>query len=88
MIKPTIGRVVLYWPPVPTGGVQRAQPHPALIAHVWNDNCINIGGFDQNGVPFAACSVMLYQGDDSGKPTGQFAEWMPYQKAQAEKNAA
>lgn len=88
MITPTIGRVVLYWPPVAIDGVQRAQPHPALISHVWSDTCINVGGFDQNGVPFAACSVLLWNDDMPGKPTSQFAEWMPYQKAQAAKHDA
>lgn len=87
MIKPTIGRVVLYWPPIPEGGTQRDQPLPALVSYVWSDTCINIGGFDGNGIPFHATSVYLLPSDSELRPSSQFAEWMPYQKVQAAKHA-
>lgn len=87
MISPTIGRVVLFWPSVPPGGLQRTQPYPALVSYVWSDRLINIGGFDGNGVPFAATSVPLLQDDDIA-PAGYYAEWMPYQKGQAAKAEA
>ncbi len=47
------------------------------------DRCINVGGFDQNGVPFAACSVILLQDDDVPPAHGYYAMWMPYQVGQA-----
>jgi len=80
MIKPTIGRVVWYWP---THKVD--SPLPALICHVWSDTCINIGGFDQDGRPFGETSVLLHQYGNP-RPTQKFAEWMPYQIGQAKKN--
>lgn len=86
-IKPTIGRVVL----VHTSAAARdasTQPRPALVAYVWNDRLINVGGFDQNGVPFAHTSLPLLQDDDAAPTHGAFAEWMPYQKAQAVKHDA
>lgn len=88
MIKPTIGRVVLFHPGVDFKGCVAVvgNPLPALISHVWSDSCINIGGFDANGVPFAATSVFLHQGDGD-RPGAQFAEWMPYQKVQVAKEA-
>lgn len=79
MIKPTIGRVVL---------VHRGtsdQPEPALISYVWNDTLINVGGFDRNGTPFSACSVQLLQDNDVPHSTSYYAEWMPQQLAQPEK---
>lgn len=79
MIQPTIGRVVL---------VHRGisdQPEPALVSHVWSDNMINVGGFDRNGQPFALTNLHLKQ-DDAEQPPMPYAEWMPYQKAQAEKH--
>ncbi len=85
MIKPTIGRVVLFWPAVPEGGTQRDQPYPALVSYVWNDKLINVGGFDANGAPFASTSVPLLQDGEPTPAGGRCAEWMPYQKAQAEK---
>lgn len=86
MIKPTVGRVVWYWPsksePICPGG---DQPLAALVAHVWSDTCINIAGFDANGVPFNRTSVLLLQ-DGNPRPDQQFAEWMPYQIGQAKKH--
>lgn len=86
MIQPTVGRVVWYWP---TGPSPVEQPWPALIAHVWDDRCINIGGFDNYGNPFARMSVQLLQDDDAPHvPQGQCCSWMPYQKGQAAKTEA
>lgn len=80
MIKPTIGRVVL----VHRGKSDQAEP--ALISYVWGDECINVGGFDRNGMPFNETSLYLHQGDDPS-PQERYACWMPYQKQQAEKGA-
>lgn len=46
---------------------------------------INVGGFDKNGVPFAATSMKLLQDDDVPPEGIWYAEWMPYQKGQAAK---
>lgn len=78
MIVPTIGRVVL----VHRGMSDQAEP--AFISYVWGDRMINVGGFDQNGLPFSARSVQLVQ-DDEVATSNIWAEWMPYQKAQSEK---
>lgn len=88
-ITPTVGRVVWYWPDpsepsICTGG---DQPLAALIAHVWSDTCVNIAGFDANGIPFNRTSVLLVQ-DGNPRPEHQFVEWMPYQKGQAAKTEA
>ncbi|MDH5219213.1 MAG: hypothetical protein OEX19_16025 [Gammaproteobacteria bacterium] len=81
MIKPTIGRQVWYWPEQ-----QVSQPYAATICHVWTDTCVNLSILDANGKQFAETSVLLYQGDEnSDRPAGKFAEWMPYQKGQAKK---
>ncbi len=90
-ITPTIGRVVLYWPDKSFSGCRpdAGQPLPALIARVWNDTSINVGGFDANGVPFSAGSVYLVPAD--GEPLNRdahYATWMPYQKGQAAKTEA
>ena len=46
---------------------------------------VNVAGFDANGNPFKATSVQLLQDDDQPNTVGAYAEWMPYQKGQAEK---
>lgn len=78
MIKPTIGRVVLY------NDGNSSQRVPAFITYVWSDNMINIGGFDFNGDAFGQTSVHLCK-DNEECFIGQ-AEWMPYQKEQAAKH--
>lgn len=85
MIKPTVGRVVWYWP---SGGDNvttndAVQPLAALIAYVWNDTIVNLAVFDHNGKAFNKTSVLLR--DD---PLSDCASWMPYQLGQAAKTEA
>lgn len=80
MIKPTVGRNLLYYPSGNTP--ETHQPHAAHIAYVWSDTCINIGYWDQNGVPKSATSVLLYN-EEMPKPTTNYCCWMPYQTAVA-----
>lgn len=92
MIKPTIGRVVWYrpseWDKSGPGALVAAQGQPldAHIVFVHGDKMINVAGFDANGVPFRRCSVTLLQDDDAAPAGSAFAEWMPYQAAQAAKS--
>lgn len=88
MIKPTIGRVVWFQPAHMLGAPDKDQPYAASIAYVHGDRCINVGGFDANGTPFAACSVCLVQDDDAIPQAGYYAQWMPYQVGQAKQNQA
>lgn len=85
LIKPTIGRVVLFYP---AGHDRSAQPHPALISYVHSDTCINLGGFNQNGEPVRATSVLLVPAGEPLPETGNVATWMPYQAAVAAEKAA
>lgn len=80
MIQPTIGRVVLF-----KGANQPSDGWPALICHVWHARMVNLAGFDANGEPFKQTSVRLLQGDDTPEGDVCWAEWMPYQKGQAER---
>lgn len=66
IIKPTIGRVVWYWP---SHLAHTSQPYAALIAHVHNDTDINVGYFDHLGVAGSEQHVALLHDDDSyGNP--------------------
>ena len=85
MIKPTIGRVVWYYPP----GGPVAQPQAAIVVWVWSDTCVNLAVFDVNGVATNQTSVFLYQNEpNSERPSSSFCEWMPYQLGQAAKTEA
>lgn len=91
MIKPTIGRVVLFHPSA-TWQDPSFAPAPvcaAIIAKVWSDNCVNLAVFDADGKSHSFKSVYLHPGDDSPVPGGgYYCEWMPYQKGQAAKTEA
>jgi hypothetical protein len=87
MIKPTVGRVVLFHPEndVPSGNFAPAPICAGIVAHVWSDTCVNLAVFDRDGVPHSYTSVLLVQDGDALPDNGRYAEWMPYQKGQAEK---
>lgn len=84
MIKPTVGRVVLFWPSTSFDRhefhVNGPQPCAATVAYVWNDEMVNLSVTDHNGRHHAVTSVSLVQ-DEQAKPEGgRYCEWMPYQK--------
>lgn len=81
MIKPTVGRVVWFWPEgAPLD--PRQQPLSASIAHVHSDECINIGYLNEFGEHDNKTSVPLWQGE-GGQPKTAHCQWMPYQVGQA-----
>jgi hypothetical protein len=84
MIKPTIGRVVWFYP---AGHSPGAQPLAAIIAHVWSDACVNLAIFDQNGQPLGPghTSILLLQEGHEIPTGGNYCTWMPYQVGQAQK---
>jgi hypothetical protein len=87
MIKPTVGRVVWFFP---RGFKQGDQPFAALIAHVWSDTCVNLAIFDANGQPFppGTTSILLLQDGNEAPSGGMYCAWMPYQVGQAAKYEA
>lgn len=86
MIKPTVGRVVWYYP----SADHKAAPYAAIVAHVWSDTCVNLGIFDSNGIPMSKppTSVRLLQEGEDKPAAGDFCEWMPYQVGQAKRHEA
>lgn len=87
MIKPTVGRMLHYYPTGEDSGaiITLGQPLAATIAHVWNDRCINIAYLDTNGVWRGKTSVLLVHENDEARPGAGYCVWMPYQKGQAAK---
>ena len=93
IIKPTVGRVVLFHPSELTGEASFVrhpddQPYAAIIARVWSDSMVNLTVMDANGDPHSRTSVPLVQDSDSRPGNGFYCEWMPYQKGQAAKTEA
>lgn len=87
IIEPTVGRVVWIRKRPEQLQNQTDQPEAALVTYVWGDRLVNVAGFDANGTPFALTSLTLRQPGDED-PHTTHAEWMPYQKGQAAKEAA
>lgn len=86
IIKPTVGRVVLYV--VPKGDYLTTiddEPIPAFITAVINDRTVNIHTFDTAGVTAGRASVQLAQPGDGVPNEGGYCTWMPYQIGQAAK---
>ncbi|RJP48789.1 MAG: hypothetical protein C4586_08745 [Anaerolineaceae bacterium] len=80
LIKPTVGRVVWYWP----AGAKVEQPFAATVAYVHSDHMVNLSVIDANGHQFPAMSIPLVQ-DNEETPGLPYCCWMPYQKGQAAK---
>jgi hypothetical protein len=85
MIKPTVGRVVLYTPQKVEGFPHAVDQLAAIVVYVHSDKLINLTVFDSNGGAYGVCSVDLIQDGDPKPEFGRYAEWMPYQKGQAAK---
>lgn len=84
-IPPSVGRVLLYYPP---GITPPAQPHPAIVSHVHSDTCVNVAIFDGNGRPYMTppTSVLLVQPGQEPPAGGHYCVWMEFQVAQARKH--
>lgn len=91
MIKPTVGRTVLYVPLVSqcneTYAIVEGREHSAQIAYVFSDRLINIGAIDSNGRHFNKTSVPLVQPGDPIPKNTDYCKWMDYQVEQAAKAA-
>ena len=85
MIKPTVGRVVWYYPSGKSQLEAGTQPLSAQVAYVHGDRMINIGYLDHNGTASSKTSVTLVQEGDE-IPEHGFCMWMPYQIGQAKKH--
>lgn len=87
MIKPTVGRMVHYYPSPCDDrlAIWGTGPLAAMITHVWTERMVNLVVFDSEGKPFGRRSVPLLQDDDPALAGGMYCEWMDYQKGQAAK---
>jgi hypothetical protein len=88
IIKPSIGRVVWYYPSTNVAEIGFARPDEgtplaAIIARVWSDSMLNLTVFDANGAPHSRTSVPLIQDGQATPQHHGHCEWMPFQKGQA-----
>ncbi len=72
MIKPTVGRVLLYYRRPGT------EPQAAMIAKVWSDAVVNLMIVNEDGstMPNPPTSIPLVQ-EGEPLPAGQHCRWMP-----------
>ena len=90
MIKPTVGRIVLYAPN------QRYNSDAgfgegrlaSIITKVHDDRMVNLAVFTPDGEIVRRCRVPLEHGDRPVPTEGGYCEWMEYQKGQANKTDA
>lgn len=74
MQKPTVGRVVHFFPATSDALYRNGEPLAATIVRVWSDTCINLALFDGDAKLHARCSVLLHQ-DGHERPEAGFAAW-------------
>lgn len=91
MITPTIGRKVWYWPlddsEINWVDVNQACDATVVMVNgtsVSDESRVNLLIVDHLGHPHFKANVLLRQEEDS-TPHYSYAEWMPYQNAQAKK---
>lgn len=90
MIKPTVGRVVWFWPADTTDpkfSAHPSQPCAATVAYVHSDSMVNLSVTDHNGVQHARTSVRLIQEGEPKPQFGSYCEWMPFQIGQSKREA-
>ena len=90
MIKPSVGRVVLFVPGDSYGwqmgfSLSKGGTYAALVTAVHSDRMVNLSVFDANGKQFGRTSVTLCQPEDEAPPSGDYCRWMDYQVGQAAK---
>lgn len=75
-MKPTVGRIVHYWP---TGkGLNAEGPQAAVVSFVHKDGTMNVGVFNKYGTHQGGKQrVELVQGDITPAPGVHFCEWPP-----------
>lgn len=81
IIKPTVGRIVHYYPGPDDPQLVEEAPLAAIVAKVWSDTCVNLTIFNPNGAvePNPPTSITLVQpGADPPDQSG-YCTWMPYQ---------
>ncbi|MCK1501519.1 hypothetical protein [Bradyrhizobium sp. 188] len=84
-IPPSIGRIVLFLPPIDGGRHEDGQPFGALVAGVNDDGTINLMAAARDGTPYGVQNVVLVQEGDEIDLDRAHAFWMAYQKGQAAK---
>lgn len=76
MIKPTVGRIVWYYP----AGIHTAEPLAAIIAYVHSNTRVNLAVFDPYGVAYSQNAVLLVQQSVEEVPQEAYCAW-PSRKA-------
>ena len=87
MIRPSIGRIMWYWPEKDS---RCDQPWAAIVTYVHGDNMVNLSVWNSDGhAQNGRTSVPVVQ---EGSPyiagNSPYAEWMPYQLGQAKKTVS
>lgn len=74
MQKPTVGRVVHFFPATTDALYRNGEPLAATIVRVWSDTCVNLALFDGEANLHRLTSVLLHQ-DGHERPDAGFAAW-------------
>lgn len=87
VIRPSVGRVVLFRQMTPGVFPGSEDVRAAIVAHVHSDRMVNLLVIDANGGTHARTSVQFVQPGDP-VPTTAHCHWMEYQLGQAARTEA
>ncbi len=82
MIKPTVGRILHYYPGA-NDVVTGPAPCAAIVTGVVHDREIHVRAFGPAAGSWSRPNVMLLQDQDQPKPMTSYCKWMEYQVGQA-----
>lgn len=83
MIKPTVGRVVLFFQVNGLIPRELGKPLPALVVYVHSDALVNLAVFDMYGHTHPVTNCRLVQPEETADLSNMFCTWMPFQVGQA-----
>jgi hypothetical protein len=75
-MKPTVGRLLWYFPHAPHPQTSADHvPRAAIIAHVENDHMVNLMVIDTNGMAYSRSAIPLLDEGAEHPSTHSFATW-------------
>lgn len=84
MIKPTVGRIVIFRAKLlPDSHPKESPEQAAIVTKVHDDRRVNLTVFGHEGGFFTFKDATLVQPGDEAPADRAYCEWMPYQKGQA-----
>ncbi|GMV26948.1 MAG: hypothetical protein AMXMBFR58_29790 [Phycisphaerae bacterium] len=79
--KPTVGRIVDFYPKHTSASAGKGQPYPAVITHAWSDTTVNLHILDDGSFPvYPLTPTSVVQRPHGAAPEANAAGWWDWPK--------